>query len=220
MIHLPKSVEPESRVPVYAASVAAALLHFALPKEVVAVPAWVPVAIIVPLVLPQIVLRVCGNSRLARKLGSVSLGALTLFLVGALGALVVRLLTQQSSHHEATLILRAAVPLWLANVVVFGLWYWRLDAGGPHVRERGHAVAHGFVFPQMTMDAEMRKALCQTNWRPMFLDYLFLAFNTSTAFSPTDTAVIAGWAKGMTMLQTIISLCLLVVVAARAVNIL
>ncbi len=220
MIHAPKVILPESRVPVYAASMSAALLHFALPKEVVAVPVWVPVAIIVPLVLPQIVLRVCGNSRLARRLGTVSLCALTLFLVGALGALIVRLLTQPSSHHEATLILRAAVPLWLANVVVFGLWYWRLDAGGPHVRERSHAIAHGFVFPQMTMDEELRNHLCQAHWRPMFLDYLFVAFNTSTAFSPTDTAVIGGWAKAMTMLQTLISLSLLVVVAARAVNIL
>ena len=220
MIHLPKAAEPESRVPVYAASLAAALLHLALPSEMAPGPSWVPLGIVAPLLVPQVVFRVCGNHRLARRLGTASLVALTLFLIGALATLIDHLLTRPSSHHEATMILRSAVPLWVANVVVFGVWYWRIDAGGPHVRERGHNLAHGFLFPQMTMDEGTRTMIGQTDWRPMFLDYLFVAFNTSTAFSPTDTAVVAPWSKGMTMLQTLISMSLLVVVAARAVNIL
>lgn len=211
---------PESRIPVYAASVAAALLHLSMPAQITPGPAWIPIATVVPLLVPQAALRTCGNPRLARRVGTAAMLALTVFLVGALATLVGRLLTQPSSHREATLILRAAVPLWIGNVVVFGLWYWRLDAGGPHVREGHHNVAHGFVFPQMLMSDEQRAMICQPHWRPMFIDYLFLAFNTSTAFSPTDTAVVAPWAKGLTMLQTLISLSLLVVVAARAVNIL
>lgn len=211
---------PESRIPVYMASATAALLHLAIPSEIAPGPSWAPAAIVVPLLVPQIVTRACGNVRMARRIGTAAMAALTVFLMVALGTLVVRLLTQPSSHHEATLILRASLPLWFANVAVFGLWYWRLDAGGPHVRERGHNLEHGFVFPQMTMDDETRARIGQPHWRPMFIDYLFVAFNTSTAFSPTDTAVVAPWAKGLCMLQSMISLCLLVVVAARAVNIL
>lgn len=210
----------ESRVPVYAASVVAALLHLSLPAEVAPGPRWLPLAVVVPLLVPQVIMRTCGNHRLARRIGTGAMAALTVFLIGALATLVLRLLTQPSSHHEATMILRAAVPLWIANVVVFGLWYWRLDAGGPHIREGGHNVAHGFVFPQMLMNDEQRTRLGQAHWTPSFIDYLFVAFNTSTAFSPTDTAVVSSWAKGMTMLQSLVSLSLLVVVAARAVNIL
>ncbi len=213
-----KNVEPESRVPVYSAVVIAALLHLALPSRIAPGPSWLPVAIAVPMLLPNALGE--GRGKFSRIVGSATMAAITLFLVGALAALVYQILTRPSSHEEATIILRAAVPLWLANVVVFGLWYWRLDAGGPHVRETNETVAHGLVFPQMLMDEEQRSRLCEPNWRPMFFDYLFVAFNTSTAFSPTDTAVIGTWAKALTMFQTLISLSLLVVVAARAVNIL
>lgn len=215
------TVQRESRVPVYAACVAAALLHWALPAEIAPGPRWLPLAIVLPLLIPHVLIQDHrGRHRISRRIGTGTMAALTLFLVGALGSLVHRLLTQAPSHHEATMILRAAVPLWAANVVVFGLWYWRLDAGGPHVREGGHNLAHGFVFPQMTMDDEQRSRICQPNWKPTFVDYLFVAFNTSTALSPTDTAVVATWAKGLCMLQSLVSLSLLVVVAARAVNIL
>lgn len=211
----------ESRIPVYAAVVSAALLHLALPSQIAPGPSWLPVAIILPLILPNVMASDGhGKAKWSRMIGTATMGAITLFVVGALATLVWHLLTQPSSHTEATMILRAAVPLWIANVVVFGLWYWRLDAGGPHDRETKHEVEHGFVFPQMMMSEEQRARLCGTEWRPMFFDYLFVAFNTSTAFSPTDTAVIAAWAKALTMVQTLISLSLLVVVAARAVNIL
>jgi uncharacterized membrane protein len=213
-------VHPENRIPVYAAIVAGALLHLALPREVAPGPSWIPIAFVLPLLLPHVLSREAGRNRIARKIGTLTMAALTLFLVGALATLVYRLLYHPSSHHEATLILRAAVPLWMGNVLVFALWYWRLDAGGPHIRDSGHHFGHGFVFPQMTMDEEQLHHYCQPNWRPKFLDYLFLSFNTSTALSPTDTAVLAGWAKGLTMLQSLISILLLVVVAARAVNIL
>ena len=104
---------------------------------------------------------------------------------------------------------------------MFALWYWRLDAGGPHGRDArpGHA-AGAFLFPQMTMLPEAKAAAGQETWSPNFLDYLFLAFNTSTAFSPTDTPALARWGKVLMMLQSIISLTVLALLAARAVNIL
>jgi hypothetical protein len=104
---------------------------------------------------------------------------------------------------------------------VFALWYWRLDAGGPHGRDSRLRHAEGaFLFPQMTMLPEAKIAAGQQTWSPNFLDYLFLAFNTSTAFSPTDTPALTRWAKMLMMIQSMISLTVLALLAARAVNIL
>ena len=109
----------------------------------------------------------------------------------------------------------------MSNILVFALWYWRLDAGGPHGRDAqlGH-VAGAFLFPQLTMLPDAKTGAGQEHWSPNFFDYLFLAFNTSTAFSPTDTPVLARWGKVLMMLQSIISLAVLAILAARAVNIL
>ena len=115
----------------------------------------------------------------------------------------------------------AAAALWLSNILVFASWYWRLDAGGPHERSRtlGHTDG-AFLFPQMTMDPSAKIAAGEHNWEPNFVDYLFLAFNTSTAFSPTDVPVLSRWAKILMMLQSLISLLVIALLAGRAVNIL
>jgi len=113
-------------------------------------------------------------------------------------------------------LLRAAAALWVANILVFASWYWRLDAGGPNQRDlRDQHNEGAFLFPQMITPWESDK-----NWRPGFVDYLFLAFNTSTAFSPTDVPVLSRWAKLMMMMQALISLATVALLAARAVNIL
>ena len=112
--------------------------------------------------------------------------------------------------------LRSATALWVTNVVVFALWYWMLDAGGPLKRDCGRmSLESSFLFPQM-----LSKERRHESWTPHFMDYLFLAFNTSTAFSPTDTAVLSRWAKFGTMLQSLISLTIVALLAARAVNVL
>jgi hypothetical protein len=118
-------------------------------------------------------------------------------------------------------LLRAATALWIGNVLVFASWYWRLDAGGPHQRDLQESHTDGaFLFPQMTLSPEFRKEMGEDDWKPGFMDYLFLAFNTSTAFSPTDVPVLSRWAKGLMMIQAIISLATIAILAARAVNIL
>jgi hypothetical protein len=115
----------------------------------------------------------------------------------------------------------SAALLWVANILVFASWYWRLDAGGPQGRDRqGPHTDGAFLFPQMTLDPNTRRAMGEHHWRPGFVDYLFLAFNTSTAFSPTDVPVLSRWAKVLMMLQAAISLATLALLAARAVNIL
>src|SRR5262249_22660725 len=126
-----------------------------------------------------------------------------------------------SGLESARALLLSASSIWLANLLVFALWYWRLDAGGPHGRDARVAHTSGaFLFPQMTMTPEAKNATGQSRWSPTFMDYLFLAFNTSTAFSPTDTPALARWGKALMMLQSLISLTVLALLAARAVNIL
>jgi hypothetical protein len=153
-----------------------------------------------------------------RWFGVATTAVVTLELVAALIRLVIAL---PSGLESAKALLLSAASIWLANLLVFALWYWRLDAGGPHGRDTRVAHKSGaFLFPQMTMTPEAKNATGQSRWSPTFMDYLFLAFNTSTAFSPTDTPALARWGKALMMLQSLISLTVLALLAARAVNIL
>ena len=151
-------------------------------------------------------------------IGYVALCTVTVMTLASLGLLVAGL----PSHKETPLqLLISAACLWASNVLIFASWYWRLDAGGPHQRDlRGAHTDGAFLFPQMMLDLELREQMGEQDWRPGFVDYLFLAFNTSTAFSPTDVPVLSRWAKVLMMLQAAISLATLAILAARAVNIL
>ena len=101
--------------------------------------------------------------------------------------------------------------------MIFSLWYWRLDAGGPYARhKRGKHTEGAFLFPPMTNDG--REAVGE-DWSPKYIDYLFLAFNTSTALSPTDAPILSRWAKVLVMIQAMLSLTLVAILAARAINI-
>jgi hypothetical protein len=159
-----------------------------------------------------------GQHRLDMALGFTLTSVLTIAMIGSLVFLIGILPTHRESPTQ---LLRSAACLWLTNVLVFALWYWRLDAGGPHARDKRDTHANGaFLFPQMTMLRRVEAATGQQRWSPHFVDYLFLAFNTSTAFSPTDTPVLTRWAKVLMMLQSLISLTVIAILAARAVNIL
>jgi uncharacterized membrane protein len=152
---------------------------------------------------------------ITRVLTLVANGVITAAMIASLAFLIEGL----PKHREASeALLRSAVGLWLTNILVFALWYWRLDGGGPHERARPKGMLNSaFLFPQMLQSVGGK---AQSDWSPEFVDYLFLAFNTSTAFSPTDTAVLSRGAKLGMMAQSLISLAILVLIAARAVNIL
>jgi len=105
--------------------------------------------------------------------------------------------------------------IWLTNVLIFGLWYWELDRGGPGQRAEGHDGPPDFLFPQMTDDRIEPIA-----WRPLMLDYLYLSLTNATAFSPTDTMPLSRQAKAVMAVQSLISLVTLGLVVSRAVNIL
>jgi hypothetical protein len=195
------------------AMLAAGCVYLALPEPLSVGPSWLLLAVVFVLTIPLTVSYRRGNHSVARILTFVANGAITLALIASLIFLIYGM-----AHHRntATTLLRAAGTLWFTNILVFALWYWKLDAGGPLKRERAtDRLDSDFLFPQM-LTAEGR----DSTWSPHFIDYLFLAFNTSTAFSPTDTAVLSRWAKLVTMLQALISLTIVVLVASRAVNIL
>jgi hypothetical protein len=113
--------------------------------------------------------------------------------------------------HE---LLVSAIDIWWTNVIVFALWFWELDGGGPLARLRDPGRARDFLFPQMTEPA------LAPGWRPDFVDYLYVAFTNATAFSPTDAMPLTRWAKMLMLVESSVSLLALVMVAARAVNIL
>jgi uncharacterized membrane protein len=120
-----------------------------------------------------------------------------------------------NSSTAAAELLRAAVHMWVVNVLLFALWYWQLDGGGPLNRPTCEPHERDFLFPQHT-----EPVLVASGWRPQFLDYLYVSFTNAAAFSPTDTMPLSRWAKMLMLLQSAISLTLAVMVVARAVNIL
>jgi hypothetical protein len=209
---------PEPRWPALIAVVAVGGLYWALPAGLTVGPRWLFPAVIGVLLVPTVISHRAGQHHLDRILGFTVTSLVTIEMMVSVILLVVAL----PSHRESpTALLLSAISIWVSNILVFALWYWRLDAGGPHGRdaEPGHT-AGAFLFPQLTMPPEAKVAAGQEMWSPNFLDYLFLAFNTSTAFSPTDTPALARWGKVLMMLQSIISLTVLALLAARAVNIL
>jgi hypothetical protein len=203
----------EPRWPAFIAMLAAGGVYLALPEPLSLGPSWLLLAVIALLLVPIVVSDRRGDHKVTRILTFTANGIITVAMIASLIHLV-----QGIPEHLETpkALLRSAAALWIANILVFALWYWKLDGGGPQWRERPHGLANSsFLFPQM-LDREGQNPA----WAPNFVDYLFLAFNTSTAFSPTDTAVLSRWAKLGTMLQSVISLTIVALLAARAVNIL
>ena len=130
----------------------------------------------------------------------------------ALGGLVSDLLNGTNAGGRS--LVYASVPIWLTNVIVFGLWYWELDRGGPAARLKPDHPAPDFLFPQQTAPG------AAPGWTPTFLDYLYTSFTNATAFSPTDTMPLSPWAKLLMMIQSLASLLTVALVISRAVNIL
>jgi len=208
---------PEPRWPAIIAMLAVGSLDLALRSDLVFGPPWLLPGAVGLLMVLAIVSHQLGRHHLDKVFGFAITTLLTLGLIGSLFLLVAGL---PSHRQTAGQLLVSAVSLWVTNILVFALWYWRLDAGGPHGRDARPTHEQGaFLFPQMMMTADLRRAVGQQVWFPTFADYLFLAFNTSTAFSPTDTPVLTPWAKVLMMIQSFLSLGVLVLLAARAVNI-
>ena len=206
---------PEARWPVLVALIGVGAITLSLPDSLVVGPRWLLLALVLVLLIPATLAHRTGWHEIDKVLGYIVSGIVTAALAASLGLLIFDL---PKMTQSPTSLLRSAAMLWVTNVLVFAVWYWRLDAGGPHQREKRRAhTAGAFFFPQMMGGAPVENA---ETWSPRFVDYLFLAFNTSTALSPTDTAILSRWAKMLSMLQALISLSIVAILASRAVGML
>ena len=142
---------------------------------------------------------------------------LTALLSLANGDSAVRLINSLLNGHvdDARALLRWGGAIWLTNIVIFALWYWELDRGGPAARAAGDRRFPDLLFTQMSTPE-----VAPPEWEPTFVDYAYLAFTNATAFSPTDVLPLTRWAKLLMMLQSAVSFSIVVLVIARAVNIL
>ncbi len=216
MTQIARRAEP--RWPAAIALLSIGALHYSLPSALTVGPDWLVLVLVMALVTPAIISNRAGNWQMAQAFGYATSGVVTLALIASLALLVSRLPARKETPLQ---LLLSAAALWICNLLVFACWYWRLDAGGPHQRDlRGTHTDGAFLFPQMVLEPELRKEMGEDRWSPGFVDYLFLAFNTSTAFSPTDIPVLSRWAKALMMMQSMISLTTVVILAARAVNVL
>ena len=210
------AVTREPRWPAVLITLAMAAIHFALPDHLTLGPSWLVPSLIVLLLIPAIVSHRAGKFNLNATFGITLLSVITIAEVWSLALLIHGLPHKNANPLELS---RSAALLWLGNVLVFASWYWRLDAGGPHARDLRQEHSTGaFLFPQMTVDKG--DAWAEPNWKPGVVDYLFLAFNTSVAFSPTDTPVLSRWAKMVMMIQASVSLSIVAILAARAISLL
>ena len=210
--------KPEPRWQALLAFLAIGAIYLALPHTLVVGPIWLLPTVIVVLLVPTVVSHRMGRHSLNRALGTIINGITTLALIGS----VILLVRALPSHRETPLqLLRSGGLLWLTNVIVFALWYWRLDGGGPVLRHRQNKFGStSFLFPQMQIPHDERAQFACTRWRARFIDYLFVAFTQSSTFGPTDAPLLARWAKVLTMIQILISLTIVILLIARAVGVL
>jgi hypothetical protein len=208
--------KPEPRWQALLAFVAVAAIYLALPRALVVGPIWLLPTLIGLLLVPTVVTHRIGITSLNRTLGFATNSLITLALIGSVILLVHALPTDKETPVQ---LLGSAALLWLTNVIVFGLWYWRIDGGGPTMRhERKAFGSASFLFPQMQIPSGEREEFSCTNWRPHLIDYLFIAFTQSSTFGPTDAPLLGRWAKVLAMIQVFISLSIVVLLISRAVG--
>ena len=198
------------------ALIAAMALFSFLPESLIVGPWWLLPALeavlLVPLVLVDPDRRSPGSDRF-RVVSILLIVLITLANISAIGALVHDLLV--TADIDGKPLIYSAIALWINNVVVFGLWYWELDAGGPARRADVPVQDRDFLFQQ-----QMIPEVFTEPWHPSFMDYLYTSLTNSTAFSPNDTMPIRVRAKMLMALQSASALIIVVLIAARAINIL
>ena len=181
------------------------VVYAVLREDLTLAPSFVLLVLVAVLLVPLFYAQLRGRHHLSHLLGL----ALTTLATAAVGTSVVLLVVFLSTQPvPPATALRDAGLIWLANVVTFAVWYWEIDEGGPGRRRSDNHEGNDFQFPQ-DQDGS-------SGWSPDFADYLFLAFNQSTAFGPTDTSVMSKRAKILSMVQALFSLLIIAVVVARA----
>jgi hypothetical protein len=205
----------ESRLPASLATLVVAGLYLLLPARLSLGPELMFPIVAVVGILPLTIADALGHRHPALRLLALALLGVTVLANGTSLILLVRELLARNPHMSGRQLLAGALIVWLSNVIVFALWYWELDRGGPRRRAVGGGATPDFIFPQMTDAKEL-----MPGWQPLFSDYLYTSTTNATAFSPTDTMPISGYAKLLMAIQSLSSFVLVVLVTARAVNIL
>ena len=208
----------EPRWHMASAVVAVIVLTILMPDDLRLGPNW-----LLPLIVGGLLVALIAGDpgtidRRTADLRRLSLGLVFVLIVSALWAtalLTSHLINGGKETHDASALLEAGATVWASNIIAFALLYWELDGGG--APERAHRPPDrivDFAFPQ-----QMNPNLAPPRWRPGFVDYLYLGYTNATAFSPTDAMPLAPWAKIAMTVQSLISLVVLGLVIARAVNI-
>jgi len=212
----PPPPRAESAWPAEATVLLAIALQLLLPERVTAGPTWLVPSLEVVLLVG---LAVSTPRQLEREHTLRRNSAMVITGVVSLANIYSLLLLANGLLHHATTngrgLIFSGILIWLTNVLIFGLWYWELDRGGPGRRAAGHDLAPDLLFPQMTDDR-----IEPVDWRPLLVDYLYVSLTNATAFSPTDTLPLSRTIKALMGLQSLVSLLTLGLVVARAVNIL
>ena len=193
------------------------VLRIAVPERSSLGPVWLVPSVEIGLLLVLLAAdpaRVSGHRRWLRRLAIALVSLLACAALASTVELIADLVEGAKVTDSASSLLASGAVIWLGNVLVFSLFYWLLDSGGPLARYRGEHPYPDFAFTQ-----HMSPELSPPGWRTQYADYLILALTTSTAFSPTDVMPMARWAKLTMSLQSLISLTVVGLVIARAVNV-
>jgi hypothetical protein len=214
----PIVIEPRWPIAVALASFIAitVVLRIVEPQRESLGPDWLVPSIEVALLVALIAANpahVVGRARWLRPLSITLIGLLAVIAMVSNVILITDLVKGSKVTESATSLLASGAIIWLGNALIFGLLYWELDSGGPLARYRREREHPDFAFSQ-----QLNPELAPPGWRPVYVDYLILGITTSTAFSPTDVMPMTPWAKLMMAQQSLISLTVIGMVIARAVN--
>ena len=200
--------------------VVALALYVTLPPKYTFGPFWLFPLLVLGLLIPLSLAAPFGkrDSIVARSAALTLIAILNLFNAISVVLLVAQLL-HPSTHHRAETgaeLLIAGTQIWAMNILVFALWYWELDSGGPAERTKNKDASTfdnpDFQFPQMSPSAQGQPMCALTGWKPLFIDYVYLAFNTATALSPADTFPLSRMGKMLMMTESLISLATIAVI--------
>jgi hypothetical protein len=213
-----KAPRIEPRWPVVLTVLAVVCLLAVLPERIRLLPIWLSYVVAIAVIAPMAAVTL--TTAKARWLRIERIITLLFFVVVGVGTLtglayLIHTMVHRSAETTGLQLLTSSIAFWVINVLIFSLLYWQIDRGGPEARVNNAGAKPDWLFPQASSSENV-----PPNWRPLFVDYLFLGFSTATAFSTTDALPLTSRAKMLMMGESSISLVTIVVVASRAINIL
>ncbi|HET9076441.1 MAG TPA: hypothetical protein VFN68_05875 [Acidimicrobiales bacterium] len=212
-----RATRGEHRLPVVLAVAVAIALQLVLPDRLVIHPSWLLPSLEGLLAAGLLIANPGRIDRTSTVLRTASVVLIVLISVANAwsSAELINGLLNGKNGDNASLLLARGASIYITNILVFALWYWEWDGGGPVARTRGTGGHPDFLFPQM-----VTPEAAPPGWKPKFPDYLYVSFTNATAFSPTDTMPLSRWAKMLMLVQSAVALATIGLVIARAVNVL